>query len=72
MLDTALFDFSAREDLFLAIDQELFVFAVSAVSAVRAGVDPLFTEADASCTSGRTCETLMPAGHRGHSAVAVR
>ncbi|WP_167309427.1 hypothetical protein [Brevundimonas naejangsanensis] len=68
MLDPALLDFGAREDLFLTVDQEFFVVADGAVCA---GVHSLFTEAGASHTDGRACETLMPAGHRGHSPVAV-
>lgn len=56
MLDPALLDFGAREDLFLAVDQELFV---------RAGVHSLFTEA------GLPTPTAEPAKRSCRLAIAA-
>ncbi|MBD7940001.1 hypothetical protein ACWIDJ_11065 [Brevundimonas naejangsanensis] len=51
VFDSAKLDLSSREDLFLAIHQEFFVFADSAI---RAGIDSALVKADATDAYGRT------------------
>jgi len=51
VFDSAKLDLGSREDLFLAIHQEFFVFADSAI---RAGIDSALVKADATDAYGRT------------------
>jgi len=62
------FDLGSRDDLFLAIHQEFFVFADSAICA---GIDSALVKPDAADAYRRTDEPVVPASHGRHSSIPI-